>query len=113
MEKKKRKKSIRSLIRSSIWILNKNSYKYYYCHQELLITKEDEYVFHYLEDVVANHYIKTIKNIKDKESALFQLNVLLDIEKKENPPYIEAHKVEAIEHFNRLKAKFIRQAKII
>ena len=63
MEKKKRKKSIRSLIRSSIWILNKNSYKYYYCHQELLITKEDEYVFHYLEDVVANHYIKTIKNI--------------------------------------------------
>ena len=82
MEKKKRKKSIRSLIRSSIWILNKNSYKYYYCHQELLITKEDEYVFHYLEDVVANHYIKTIKNFKDKESALFQLNVLLDIEKK-------------------------------
>ena len=37
----------------------------------------------------------------------------MDIEKKENPPYIEAHKVEAIEHFNRLKTKFIRQAKII
>ena len=62
--------NIKSLLKREISIVKKKTYNYY-CNQELLLTEEDKYVFHYLKEKTIEHFINLHNMVNDDENIVY------------------------------------------